>query len=136
MGVVPQTQVAQATIKLCSPSSLLEIALAILIISVAWEVISSLGDRWEGHIGICLGPRPHREAQGLHLCLPDGFHHHSLLKFAAWTKRLDSALAGLPVTLKYFPVRKFLVREISSTKQRSPKLAVGFLVKGLLVKTS
>lgn len=96
-----------------------------------------MGDRWEGRIGICLGPRPHREARGLHLCLTHGFQHRNLLELAAWPKWLDFALAGLPVTLEYFPERKFLVREeISSAEQSSPKSSIGFLVKGLLVKMS
>lgn len=125
----------QGTKKLCNPS-LLEIASATFIISVAWGVIRSLGDRREGHIGICLGPGPHRRAQGLRLCLTDGFHHHNLLKLAAWPERLDSALAGLPVILEHFPERKFLIREICSTEQSSPKPAIGFLVKGLLIKMS
>lgn len=87
-------------------------------------------------MGICLGPGPHRRAQGLCLCLTDGFHHHNLLKLAAWPECPDSALARLPVILEHFPERKFLVREICSIEQSSPKPAIGFLVKGLLIKMS
>lgn len=101
-GVVPQTLVAQGMIKLCSPSSLLERASASFVMSVAWGVIS-LGDRWEGHIGICLGAGPHREDWGLHLCLADEFHRRNLPELAAWPKWPDSALAGRPVALEYFP---------------------------------
>lgn len=116
---------AQGTIKLCSPSYLLDMAFPTFLISVLCRVTSILEDGWEEHAGICLGPRPHGDALGLQLCLADGFHQR-------WPGLSSQTL----LTLKYCTERNILLRESLGTEQSSPKPATGIAIKGILAKNN
>lgn len=125
MGAVPHTTATQGTLKLCSPSCLLDTAFPTFLISRLCRVMSSLEDGWEEHVGICLGPQPHSDAQGLQLCLADGFHQR-------WPGLSSQTL----LTPKYCTERKLLVRESLGTEQSSPQPAIGIPIKGIIVKNN